>query len=696
MKKTTILFILFFVTTTQYALADFSLLSTTITQTGTDTDLSGIEGNGATKTNVSSNFSVYNKTGNILAINGTLTISPEKEQLLSSSAQGIVVNNGGHLIINGEIIVGGQTSYSESYFLISSYKNTGVNGTYSEAYACIYVKQGGRITWKGGYIQAAQPIVFGTSAAPSATVEIKKAGWNALGLKTTYAAMVRQFTNDVSVDGFKFINGGSWVDMKKPLAGKSIKGFEFNHAYGFGLSGGQYDNDWHEYRDYSAFNEIRGGGFWSNVMMRFINSANGSDMVVVGGSISNSLNRGVWEARKEIEITLTDINSNPISGAKIYIPDNNNDGFRKNDNLTTEAINYLDDNNYLFSTNATGKTDVQSILLASAVRNSGSAEGTNDSGDNKKSYRGKNMDDSDIFDVFIFNYNQLPQTTELTLKGNGVLSLEYKLLTDPNISEQNKTTVDAYTEIETSEQFYDRAKAFLMDNFTGETATIVTRTGNEINAGSHNVVIDASANSAFAFSNNTITIKATEFVGNIKTSGTLTLSNGATIFGGYEDSTGINKFVFLDWKSTITLDVEIKNLDTNTAITNDRATQTYKGHFLFPNPSPTEGIRVNITNGSGYSVYQEIIPEDDLTFIRKDVTLDASEARQNEMIFLAQKLLQKTEGINNKINGVTPSFNGTLTITNIGQGATGENQIALLALLRQILLETTASRNSLE
>ena len=85
-----------------------------------------------------------------------------------------------------------------------------------------------------------------------------------------------------------------------------------------------------------------------------------------------------------------------------------------------------------------------------------------------------------------------------------------------------------------------------------------------------------------------------------------------------------------------------------------KITQIYKNHFLFPDPAPAGGVRVNIVSDGGFSVYQEIIPEDVLSFIREDVTFPASEGRQNEMIFLAKKLLQKTEAINNTINGVPP------------------------------------------
>lgn len=111
-------------------------------------------------------------------------------------------------------------------------------------------------------------------------------------------------------------------------------------------------------------------------------------------------------------------------------------------------------------------------------------------------------------------------------------------LTDNSITETDKTVTDGYVEIETSAKFYDRAKSFLVDNYAGETATIVSRLGDTINASAYNVTIDATAASAFAFEGSNITIKASIFTGSITTTGTVTLLNGATVQGIVSDSTG--------------------------------------------------------------------------------------------------------------------------------------------------------------
>ena len=111
------------------------------------------------------------------------------------------------------------------------------------------------------------------------------------------------------------------------------------------------------------------------------------------------------------------------------------------------------------------------------------------------------------------------------------------LLNDLVLTETDKTDVDAYTEIDTPQKFYDKASAYLYDNYAGEAETLVSRDGNSIDAGSYDVVVDATASSVFAISGNTLTVKASTFTGNILTSGTATLSNDAVVIGTLKDTT---------------------------------------------------------------------------------------------------------------------------------------------------------------
>ena len=111
-------------------------------------------------------------------------------------------------------------------------------------------------------------------------------------------------------------------------------------------------------------------------------------------------------------------------------------------------------------------------------------------------------------------------------------------INDASITQTNKATVDAYTAIDTSAKLYDRAKSWLFDNYTGQLAEIVTRSGNLINAGSYNVTIDATAASVFSLVGNTITIKASTYTGDMTTAGLITLANGATFVGTRTDANG--------------------------------------------------------------------------------------------------------------------------------------------------------------
>jgi hypothetical protein len=68
---------------------------------------------------------------------------------------------------------------------------------------------------------------------------------------------------------------------------------------------------------------------------------------------------------------------------------------------------------------------------------------------------------------------------------------------------------------------------------------LVNRSGDVIDGGALNVTIDANASTAFALSGNTITIKSSNHSGSVKTSGTVSVVNGAVVTGAIEDSSGV-------------------------------------------------------------------------------------------------------------------------------------------------------------
>jgi hypothetical protein len=141
--------------------------------------------------------------------------------------------------------------------------------------------------------------------------------------------------------------------------------------------------------------------------------------------------------------------------------------------------------------------------------------------------RGVGNTASDIFQFKFCHYNKALTSYSPSLVGANTLTFSWVMFNDDSITQTNKAIVDAYTTIDTSEKFYDRAKSYLYDNYAGQTSTLVTRSGNVVNLGSYNVVIDTLAASAFAFDGSTFTLKADNFIGTLQTTGTLTLLNGA-------------------------------------------------------------------------------------------------------------------------------------------------------------------------
>ena len=104
-------------------------------------------------------------------------------------------------------------------------------------------------------------------------------------------------------------------------------------------------------------------------------------------------------------------------------------------------------------------------------------------------------------------------TFSIEFQGNTIVAAEATtpVTEDGNITEKDKLIVDMYLEIDTSAKLYDRAASFLEDNLGIYLDFVVLKFGNLIDAGSYDVVIDATAFDAFDLTGNVITIKATEF-----------------------------------------------------------------------------------------------------------------------------------------------------------------------------------------
>ena len=196
----------------------------------------------------------------------------------------------------------------------------------------------------------------------------------------------------------------------------------------------------------------------------------------------------------------------------------------------------------------------------------------------------KNLSDGTLYAPYTLRgiqYGKQFGLTNISVEDTFNPALVY--LDDTSITELTQATVDAYTELETPQKFYDRAVSWLESNITDEQAFLVSRSGDLIDTGSYDVDIDATAGSAFAFNGSKITIKASTFTGSITTTGTIALLNGAVNIGTLTDTGG----------ATTTLQYSI------TGLVNNSRVQLYNTSTMTEIYNAVNGVTVDGTYTEG-------------------------------------------------------------------------------------------------
>ena len=123
--------------------------------------------------------------------------------------------------------------------------------------------------------------------------------------------------------------------------------------------------------------------------------------------------------------------------------------------------------------------------------------------------------------------------------GEGKQSLGVIQLNDDlAIVEQDAATALAYSTQETPEKAYDHLSALFERDYDSESGPTCSRVGDSLDFGSLNLIIDGSGSGEASVSNSSVKLNASTFTGNLTTTGTVSVINGATIVGGIIDSNG--------------------------------------------------------------------------------------------------------------------------------------------------------------
>ncbi len=173
--------------------------------------------------------------------------------------------------------------------------------------------------------------------------------------------------------------------------------------------------------------------------------------------------------------------------------------------------------------------------------------------------------------------------------------------TDGNVSETDKTIVDAYTYLNTSAQIYDGNKFWKFDSAANyQLPTLgtlpLTRVGGTINS-TFPIVLDETATDLFDFDGTTITIKSDTFTGDITSTGDITVDSSTTIGDGasFAGTVYLNSAQNL---TDVTIDGDLR-IATGANSTLDFSNVTVTGSVW--NDSASNTLTINATNSSSLS-----------------------------------------------------------------------------------------------
>ena len=510
----------------------FTLSGAAVTQSGTDTSLAGLAAIAGITRTLHGTQAVFNMADRQLIVTGTLTMDPEIEEMHFNQSVAVLgsvtVNNNGVFTIGREIDVGAATNRFSFGTAIRFSRNNDNN--FSENNTDLRVNSGGTLHWYGGAIYTRRIVAFMEGSniftySPNAaligqhTAEFqlrqRAANANIDGL-TTRGMFVAFITAPTKWDRWTPFDTATFALSFSSSTGSNIfiplRGFDPS-----GVSGQQM-------------------AVWANKWCRLVNCGPGSNVVFGGNNATSSgTNTGLYEIRQEVNLTYRDLagaNVNP----KFWMTDFDN-GSRLAPNLIGANPTYLPSRVYSGTAvaGAANLTTDGGVLTAVLWRNVG---GIGMNASNRYDYRCAAGNSSDVFTFRACEYTRLLDQADVVLKGVVAVAANRVMFLDRVLTQTDKAVVDAYTQIETPQKLYDRAKSHLFDIFAGQADTLVSRSGNLIDAGAFNIVIDASATPAFALVGNTITIRAANFAGDLVTTGTITFLNGATTSGTYTDTNG--------------------------------------------------------------------------------------------------------------------------------------------------------------
>ena len=707
MKKQFSILTIIVLLSTSHVFAQFNLVGSTITQTGTATTLDNIE-------NKSNGYEEYSfgtlqgqtlryrravLNGRNLVVQGTMTLNPDPDALNqdelflgpSSPDNTIVVQNGGELILGGFV-----TNPDGS--------NRVANGTALRAFlrGAQFYQNGGLTIQNGGKLTQIGATLLTDAAVrvePGGIVNLTNANWASTRRHTTRGGglgpLFRLETDQITANGWT-VAGQRLNILTDNLNQISLTGLVLEGANLLFQSVSLSSNSWTTIEDFGGF--IGGGTLtiWGRQYgIKFLNAKDGGN-VPTSPSISLHSNGSILETAATVKFDVTNPLGNPIENTLVY--------GKAIDHVLPSAVvvptgmDFPNQNGtYSELTSAVGETSAIEVKINYGYLNSSVV---------RELLWRSNTNNTEDFVLYHYAYNSAEVNVDLL--GTGLKTVPWTLFDDLSISETNRVTVDGYATIDNLDQLYDRAKSWKVTTANIEYPTIstqpVTADGTVLDLGNRNLIVNPSAGSVFAINTgtNTITIKSTAALvagtkfSSIKTSGTVSTANGASLEFGYENPIGtINKYVALSNLSSTDTVLITDNTASTTLVNVTGITGDYKAHFIAP--ADASDIIVSVTRPN-FSMFLENYPETDLSFVRRinlQLTQLVAES-QIEMLNLVMKILQKEEAIFRALDWTNPPLTVNTTTGPRTGAPSVENQLAILEILNRVFLKVIANRRKLE
>jgi hypothetical protein len=428
----------------------FALSGSTITQSGTDTNLSGLAGIAGVVTRVEG-AGTYVKTRYYLPAATNLTYNnlswdPRSECLIFGAGGSLLqaATTTSILTIGNQITQFGGTYSHQSEAIIF----TGNQGNAYQVVQGFRVLQG-TFNWYSGIIRAQEGMGFGATQydnggavgtlkgyiGPYAVLEIMRtpSGQTNESCQLQFACDPSFIVDGMTVRGYGTTPPSYLISLASTTAYTTPFAFNLEGGGGITAQAAGRTTNFANFFGLQSKASPKGFNMFLGSLIRGVNQILGSAVVIVEHNVDPSHPQGYVELRNEVDCTFKNIAGATQQGVVLYCKDTNN-GKRQTYNLNGVVINNTADKVYIGTSDASGNVKfaglANSILLAAVTRNtSGTVVGVDDTGLNAKDYRSiTGTKGADDFRFYSWGYGFLPDTSVEILKSDKVAKFLPKTL----------------------------------------------------------------------------------------------------------------------------------------------------------------------------------------------------------------------------------------------------------------------------